>query len=101
MKHIFCILGIWMMSFFGAAQAVDNNVSNTNTKTKDPFLETEILNERLFLTIPKVCLDKPILWTRIGDMNRYDYKQVTFKRSSDKIVMDESRIWSEAGIWIP
>lgn len=96
-----CMLGIWMMPFIGIAQAVDTVGFHEERKANDPFLSLAILEDRLYLDIPKTSMDGTILWTRVDDRNRYDYKQVTFRRSIDKIYMEEHRIWSETGIWLP
>jgi len=101
MKHLFSILVFWMMATMGMGQTIDPVGFVNDRNSKSPFLTASIMEDRLFVDIPIDRLDDPMLWTRVDDGNRYDFKQIIFRRTGDKIYMEEHRIWSEAGIWIP
>lgn len=85
----------------GMAQGIGAAGSIHNRNSETPNLSAAIVVDRLVLDIPISAMDEPILWTRIDDGNRYDNKQIRFRKMRDKIYMEEHRIWSEAGIWIP
>ncbi|WP_108424506.1 zinc-dependent metalloprotease [Flagellimonas amoyensis] len=101
MKYFLSILGFWMMPFMGMGQGIGPVGSIHHRNSEPPNLSAAIVEGRLVLDIPISAMDEPILWTRIDDGNRYDYKQIRFRKAGDKIYMEEHRIWSEAGIWIP
>lgn len=100
MKYFFCILIIWLIPILANAQVLDTHSLHVGSNTNYSFLTAQIVDGRLYLVIPKRCMDESILWTRLDDRYQYDYKQITFKRVMDEIFMEESRIWSEAGTWI-
>lgn len=85
----------------GMAQTIGPDRSTHDRNSETPYLSAAIVEDRLVLDIPISAMDEPILWTRVDDGNRYDYKQIRFRRTRGKIYMEEHRIWSEAGIWIP
>ncbi|MBA4744535.1 MAG: zinc-dependent metalloprotease [Muricauda sp.] len=101
MKKFFSMLGFCMITLVCMAQAIEPVGSVKYQNSKTPFLAASIIEDRLVLDIPISSMEEPILWTRVDDGNRYDFKQIIFRRDRNKIYMEEHRIWSEAGIWIP
>ncbi|TMU50748.1 zinc-dependent metalloprotease [Flagellimonas algicola] len=104
MKH-FILIYLWVLPILGSA--LDSKIGEMGgvnfyePHEQDSFLTSTLIRGRLYLDIPEEVLGKPILWTRIGSSNQYESKQVVFTRFRDDILMEEHRIWSESGIWIP
>ena len=104
MKQLLFILYFSALQSTALAQAVsmdiemDNESGVINGKT---FVAAKLNHDRLFLQLPQHILEQALLWARIGPSNDYDTKQVVFTRSRDEIFLEERRIWSEIGTWIP
>lgn len=101
MNYFLSVLVFWMMPFMGMGQDIGHVGSIQDQHSETPNLSASVVEDRLVLNIPIGAMAEPILWTWVDDGNRYDYKQIRFRKVGDKMYMEEHRIWSEAGIWIP
>lgn len=70
-------------------------------RSKTPFMEGELADGRLIAELPLDLLERPLLWTRLGANQEYEAKQVVFTKVGDALYLEQRRVWSETGIWIP
>ncbi|UBZ14480.1 zinc-dependent metalloprotease [Flagellimonas marinaquae] len=95
-----CSIPVFAIARSPMLDTVLHENTGVEVRNKD-FLSSKIESGQLYLHIPKSILGTTILWTRKGLDNQYLYKQVVFTVSRDQIILEEHRIWSEMGIWIP
>ncbi|MBO0340211.1 zinc-dependent metalloprotease [Flagellimonas profundi] len=101
MKYIL-ICAMWVLSLMGTKAATDDGVQSHNGGMgPDAFLKASLVDGQLLMDLPESMLGEPFLWTRTEARYQYGTKQVTFNRYGDEIYLEEHRVWSEAGIWIP
>jgi len=95
---------VWIMPLLMYAQGPVKSrafVLEEEHMFKAPFLRASITDGKLYLKLPKPILNKDLLWTRIGSSEVYDTKQIEFRKEGQYIYMEQHRIWSETGVWIP
>ncbi|WP_129655941.1 MULTISPECIES: zinc-dependent metalloprotease [Flagellimonas] len=102
MKY-FLWMGLFLtVPFFGMAQ---NPIGGTEFRevpsTTQTFLNPSLVEGQLFMDLSKSYMGQPMLLTRIGRLHRYETKQVVFRKYGNQIYLEEPRIWSETGIWLP
>ncbi|MBC74294.1 MAG: hypothetical protein CMH47_18905 [Muricauda sp.] len=102
MKQYIFKLYVWALPILvfakGQVTTTDLNVGYSGDA---PFLSASIDDGQLFFNIPETLLDKALLWTRIGSAGMYDTKHIAFRKEGRQIFMEEQRVWSETGVWIP
>jgi len=89
------------LPYLGISQQVDEWSDIEEKNATSDFMKTELVEGRLYVELPESSMGLPILLTRIGRLTRYETKQVVFRKSGDQMYLEESRIWSETGIWLP
>ncbi|MDF0709055.1 zinc-dependent metalloprotease [Flagellimonas okinawensis] len=101
MKYFFWIWVMCTLPYCGVCQSNDGRSGIGKGDTTAPFLNADMEEDRLYIELPESSLGKPILLTRIGRLTRYETKQVVFRKSGGLMYLEEPRIWSETGIWLP
>ncbi len=102
MQYFLWIWMLWTLPFIGMSQTVGNGAGvEEKGPTTSGFLNASLVEDRLYVDLPESSFEKPMLFTRIGRLNRYETKQVVFRKSGSRIFLEEPRIWSETGIWLP
>lgn len=92
---------LWTLPYLGISQQVDEWSDIEEKNATSDFMKTELVEGRLYVELPESSMGLPILLTRIGRLTRYETKQVVFRKSGDQMYLEEPRIWSETGIWLP
>lgn len=100
MKYALWIWTLCLMPVLGWSQTTDHPKNSELVSSVEPFLGASLEEGRLYIHLPVTSLDEPMLLTRIGRLLRYEIKQVVFRKSGNQIILEEPRIWSQAGIWI-
>ncbi|MCR9229292.1 MAG: zinc-dependent metalloprotease [Flavobacteriaceae bacterium] len=100
MKYILWIWALCLVPVPGRSQNTDHANGGRSVSAVAPLLDASLEGGRLFVELPVTSLDEPMLLTRIGRLSTYEPKQVTFRKSGNQMVLEETRIWSETGIWI-
>ena len=68
---------------------------------KGSFLTATLVDDRLFLDIPREVLDRPVLFVRYGQGTDRMFLQVVWSVEGDKLLLKVPAIRSTAGITIP
>lgn len=100
MKYILWIWVLSLMPLLGWSQNANYTDNGELVATAAPFLDASLEEGRLYMELPVTSLEEPMLLTRIGRLSRYDQKQVVFRKSGNQLVLEETRVWSETGVWI-
>lgn len=101
MKQLLWLFLLWTLPYLGISQQVDEWSEIGEKNTTNDFMKTELVEGRLYVELPESSMGTPILLTRIGRLTRYETKQVVFRKSGKQMYLEEPRIWSETGIWLP
>lgn len=95
---------VWILPFLMLAKGPCKSIPHVfdqEHRDKTPFPSATITDGKLYLDVPVTVLDRALLWTRVGRGNVYDSRQIIFRKDGQRIYMEEHRIWSETGVWIP
>lgn len=102
MKKLVYIL-VWMIPLWAVcgysqmAKDLDGTASDVTT----PFLTAQVVEGKLWVDVPSSLLEKPLLWTSNGNSEFYDSKHVQFRKEGERLYLEQPRVWSEMGIWLP
>tara|TARA_R110000868_G_scaffold71713_2_gene209692 strand:- start:17473 stop:19731 length:2259 start_codon:yes stop_codon:yes gene_type:complete len=72
-----------------------------DTLAEKVFLDIHFKDHKVYATIPDTELHKVMLFVRHTNGYKVDYKQVVWSRLDDYILLEETRIESLSGVYIP
>lgn len=92
---------LWSLEGSSGLFESEKGLKSIDISEKRGFLSAELVDGKLFLKIPVILLDTPLLFVKHHDGYKHIYKQVVWSKFGDQLLLEAPRIRSETGIIIP